>query len=348
MRVTEGTNYDTIRNSIQRSKGRMEKLQVQSSTLRKVNAPSDDPVGSAKIMEIRTDKMDNEQYQSNAKMAETFLESSDHALGDLAEVILRAKEIAIGQASSASSNDETRLGVAEEISQLIRHAVATANWKIGDRHLFGGYKTHEVPIGPEGEYKGDDGQMMVEVAKDVFVTMNTPGIEAFNTYPETAKRQAGYPERDAEFEREKAEKTGKPGREPAVLKNSERTPLRTEIDEEHGYHENVNLFQELQSLRIGLLTGDLESIRSTLDRFDQIHGQVTATRAKLGSRLAGLRATHQAIERHNLTAAELSSSLEDADMAQVVSDLAKEETVFRSALSSSQKLIQPPLLDFIR
>jgi len=35
-------------------------------------------------------------------------------------------------------------------------------------------------------------------------------------------------------------------------------------------------------------------------------------------------------------------------MAQVVSDLAKDEAVFKSALSSSQKLIQPTLLDFLK
>jgi len=40
--------------------------------------------------------------------------------------------------------------------------------------------------------------------------------------------------------------------------------------------------------------------------------------------------------------------LEDADMAQVMSDLAREETIFRGALASSQKLMQPTLLDFLK
>jgi hypothetical protein len=35
-------------------------------------------------------------------------------------------------------------------------------------------------------------------------------------------------------------------------------------------------------------------------------------------------------------------------MAQVVSDLAKEETVFRTALQSSNKLLQPTLMDFLK
>src|SRR5215207_1189469 len=120
MRVTEHTNFETVRGSIARSKGRMEDLQKQSATLKKLNAPSDDPIGASKVLEIRTDKVNNDQFQMNVKMAETFLTNTDHALGELADLVVRAKEIAIGQSSGASSNDETRLGVAEEIAQLFK------------------------------------------------------------------------------------------------------------------------------------------------------------------------------------------------------------------------------------
>ncbi|RYZ84193.1 MAG: hypothetical protein EOP04_18490 [Proteobacteria bacterium] len=112
--------------------------------------------------------------------------------------------------------------------------------------------------------------------------------------------------------------------------------------------ENVNIFEEIKNLRIGLLTGDLDTVRNTLERFDQMHSRVNAMRSKVGSRLNGLQSLTQSLERQNITNAQLSSHLEDADMAQVVSDLAKEETVFRSALQTSGKLMQPKLLDFLR
>src|SRR5688500_3605162 len=99
MRVTENTNFDLIRSSINRSRERMQDYQQQTSTLRKLNTPSDDPVGSAKVMELRTDKINNDQYQMNSKQAETFLINSDHALSELSEILVRAKEIAINQSS---------------------------------------------------------------------------------------------------------------------------------------------------------------------------------------------------------------------------------------------------------
>jgi flagellar hook-associated protein 3 FlgL len=167
---------------------------------------------------------------------------------------------------------------------------------------------------------------MAEVSKDVFVAMNISGVEVLNTNP-----KAAIADREAMAEA---------SRRPAGA-----TPFQLSGNADG---ENINFFDEIQTLRIGLLTGDLDAIRNTLERFDSLHAKVIASRTKLGSRIQGLQTTQGALERHTLTNAALSSTLEDADMAQVVSDLAREETVFRSSLASSQKLIQPTLMDFLR
>jgi flagellar hook-associated protein 3 FlgL len=336
MRVTQNTNFDAARGSINKTKGRMENLQLQHATLKKLNTPSDDPVGASKVLEVRTDKVNNDQFQMNAKLAETFLENSDHALSELADLVVRAKEIAVGQSSGASSNEDTRLGVAEEVTQLFNQAVATANRRIGDRYLFGGYKTDRPPVDEQGRFRGDGGQMMVEIGRDVFISMNVPGIDAFNSAPRTSADSRRL------YDQQQNGSADSSPRQPAS------TGLGLQANPEGAGPENVNVFDELQNLRISLLTGDLDGIRSTLDRFDQIHGKLIATRSKVGSRINGIQNASQALERHNVTNAQLTSSLEDADMAQVVSDLAKEETVFRSALQSSQKLIQPTLMDFLK
>jgi flagellar hook-associated protein 3 FlgL len=343
MRISDNQNYDTLRNNISRSKERMENLQTQSATMKKLNTPSDNPVGAAKVLEVRTEKMNNEQFITNAKMAEAYLSNTEQALSEMTELVVRAKEIAINQSSAASSTPESRLGVSEEVSQLYQQAVSAANRRIGDRYLFGGYKTDKPPVDPDGHFKGDGGQMMVEIAKDVFLAMNIPGIDAFNTAPKTStdaqNAKTGYT--PAGTQNNNSQTTG---RAPASVQNS----MAEGGDNSAAHLENVNIFDELQNLRIGLLTGDTDGIRNTLERFDQMHGTLVQTRSKIGSRLQGLQQTEQAIDRHNLTNAQLTSNLEDADMAQVVSDLAKEEQVFKSTLSSSQKLIQPTLLDFLK
>jgi flagellar hook-associated protein 3 FlgL len=346
MRISDNQNYGTLRENISRSKERMDKLQSEASTMKKLNTPSDDPVGAAKVLEVRTEKMNNDQYQTNAKMAESFLTNSEQALTELSDLIVRAKEIAISQSSGASANSDTRLGVAEEVTQLYNQAVAAGNRRIGDRYLFGGYKTQTPPIDPSGRYRGDDGQTMVEIAKDVFLSMNVTGLEAFNTNPKnSADGRTGY----TQYNHNNQQQMTTSGRAPAS-NGLEKGPKDSGLarEDQNGKGENVNVFDELQNLRIALLTGDMDATRNTLERFDAIHAKIVAERSKIGSRINGLQQTSQSIERHNLANAQLTTQIEDADMAQVVSDLAREEQVFKSSLSSSQKLIQPTLLDFLK
>lgn len=332
MRVSDNTNYGVVRDSIQRSRSRMENLQMQNATLKKVNKPSDDPVGSAKILEVRTDKVNNDQFLNNARLAENYLNNTDHAIEDLSEILMRAKEIAIGQSSGASSTQETRIGVAEEIKQLFERAVATANRRIGDRYLFGGFKTSTLPVDSDGNYHGDQGEMMVEIGREVYIGMNIPGVEVFNTQPNAS----------GDMKRLQIEELKQ--------KSPDAVERRLAAEDESSQYgkQNVNLFQELKALRIGLLSGDINAIRGTLDRFDELQGKVIAIRAKVGSRINGIQGSTTALDRHNITNAKLTSEIEDADMTQVVSDLAKEETVFKSSLASSKHLLQPTLLDFLR
>lgn len=337
MRVSDNTNFGLVRETINRTKGRMENLQTQSATLRKLNTPSDDPVGSSKVLEIRTDKVNNEQFLMNAKLAEAQLNNTESAIGELADIIVRAKEIALQQASGASANEDTRLAVSEEINQMYQSAIGTANRRIGDRYIFGGYKTDKPPVNVDGKYVGDDGSMMVEVGRDVFISMNIAGNEVFNTNPKVEQHPA-----DMGSSPELQMRTG--NRAPASYSSTGKASSENKGPQP----ENVNVFEELQNLRIGLLTSDTDTIRNTLERFDQMHARLNSMRAKIGSRINGLQTMTQSLERQNITNAQLGSHFEDADMAQVVSDLAKEETVFRSALQSSNKLLQPTLMEFLK
>ncbi|NDD91176.1 flagellar hook-associated protein 3 [bacterium] len=321
MRVTENMNFESSRGTIGQARARMNRLQEQAASTKRLNTPSDDPVAAGRLLGIRTDKVNNEQFLMNTKLAESFLTNSEQAVSEISDIIVRAKEIALAQSSGASANPQTRLAVAEEVTQLYNQAVAAANRRVGDRYLFGGFKTTQTPFDVDGKYRGDDGQMMLEISRDVFLGMNVPGEDVFNTRPDVARQNnEGRPPEGADATRRPAGASA----------------------------QNINLFQELQALRIALLSSNEGGVRDTLERFDDLHAKLTAVRSMLGSRLQGVASASQSIERQSVTSAALTSALEDADMAQVMSDLAREETVFRGALASSQKLIQPTLLDFLK
>lgn len=324
MRVTQNSNFRILDQSIHRSKARLEQHQTEASTLKRLNAPSDDPVGSVKVLQLRSESLTNEQFVTNAKMAEAYLTNSEQAISELSDIMLRAKELAIGQASGASANAASRLGISEEVDQLYKQAIAIGNRKIGNQYLFSGYKVDHPPLDPQGRYQGDAGEVVTEISREVFLPTNLPGIKLFNTAPEASKDwERLYENREAGEDTKGTTDEPQPG-------------------------DNQNLFQVLRNLRIALLTNDTGAIQDTLDPIETLHGHLVAQRSRIGARMSGLMNAMNSNERINLTHAELKSNLEDADMAKVMTDMAKEETVFRSALESGKRLVMPTLMDFLR
>ena len=325
MRVSENSTLNTVRDSLTNSRLRMNNLQRQNATLKRVNTPSDDPTGNAKLMTIRNENLDNAQFERNANLAKTFLNYTDSALEEVTNHLTRLKELALGQASSAANGPESRIMVAEEVKNIINELGTIVNRRLGDRYIFSGYKTSTQPFDTEGNYSGDDGRIMVEVQKDVFVGLNLPGHEVFHGVPQTPARKV----------------TGGPS--PASADEKKDQNLRLDVG-----HSESDIFRTLDTFRTGLMTNDIEQIRSVLEPLDKIRDRVITARAEVGARTAGIDTAITNMGKRNVFNAELGSTIEDADIIQVVSDMAREESVLRASLQASNKLIQPTLLEFLR
>jgi flagellar hook-associated protein 3 FlgL len=297
----------------------MDKLQRQSATLKRINKPSDDPIGNLKLMKIRDDVLNNDQFGKNAALARNFLNYTDQALSETVELVNRAKELSVQMASSAANGADSRAMVAEEIRSLKDQLVAISNKRLGERYLFGGYKTLNQPFDEVGRYSGDSGQMAVEVGKDIFVTMNLTGNEVF-----LGRRTDVASLAEMQIENPEGQIT------------------------EQGFIGDGDIYRTLDALYTALTTNNVQQIQGLLEPLDEISERIISLRAQVSSRVGGINASEAGMLTRSVYDAELQSRTEDADLIQVVSDIAKEETVLKASLSASQKLIQPNLLDFLR
>jgi flagellar hook-associated protein 3 FlgL len=352
MRVGENTTLNTVRDSINRSRMRMNDLQKENATLKRVNAPHDDPVGNAKLMTIRNEQLDNTEFERNANLAKTFLNYTDSSLEEVTNLLVRAKELSLGQASSAANGAESRAMVAEEIKNIQAEINSISNRRLGDRYIFSGYKTATTPFDEGGNYSGDDGKIMVEVQKDVFVGMNMPGREIFlgaahSTPAATQSRDPASIELQAKKTDANAAAPAAPAGpvSPGVPAASGGPEMATKQKAERP---NEDIFRTLDSLRVGLMTNDVDQIRATLEPLDKLRDRVITARSQVGARMAGIDNAIANMGKRGVFNAELQSNIEDADIIQVVSDMAREESVLRASLQASNKLIQPTLLDFLR
>jgi len=181
MRVTNSMIASNTVFNMQRSISRLLELQVQLSTGRQINKPSDNPIGVQSDLNYRTELAKNAQYQNNNNQALTWMQNYDSSLSDLKNLYTSAKEIAIAM-SNGTYDELTRQGSAEEISSILDQMIQLANSEQEGRFVFSGYRTDQKPlvISANGVvYKGDQGQIDYQIGAKSRMTVNLSGSDVF-------------------------------------------------------------------------------------------------------------------------------------------------------------------------
>lgn len=340
-------SFNQVNSNLHKNRGEVFDLQNKAATQKRVVKPSDDPIAATRVLKQRTEIHGIEQYMKNIAAAKNFLEFSEQSLGDLTDSLIRAKELAIGQASDAGASDETRRIAATEIEQLFHHMVGIANRKLGDRFLFGGFSTVQPPFDPQGGYRGDHGEIMVPVDKETKIAINVPGSAVFLGMDLSRDESSGMmppAQLDplAPFEhnnstelnviRGPASEIGAPAAEVPVF----------------GGNTGVNLFKVMSDLKISLQTNDKTGVQESLDQIDNAISQAVLMRSRLGARVNTLDSTFSAIHRAEVDAKAVKSQAEDVDAFELVTDISRAENTLKTSLHTSGQLLQTSLLDFIR
>jgi flagellar hook-associated protein 3 FlgL len=351
MRVSNNMNYDQVKGNISKNRSDMADLQNQAATQKRITKPSDDPIGTARSLTLRTEKTGIDQYMKNADLAKGFMNITESSLADLTDLLSRAKELAISQASDPSTNAEGRIATASEVDQIFKDMVAIANRRMGERYIFGGYKTTKSPFDHNGNYKGDSGAIQVEVNKGVYSTINLPGDKLFlgrdSALAQVPDNRRGsttpnYPGVDAPKEESVSV------RGPASVGLDQDDSKVEKKEDQHEPPVGENLFNVVKSLSNGLRANDTVAIQDTLERLDSGLEQVVLLRGQIGSRTASLESTQASLMHTKVDDSALLSSIEDADAFEVFTDITKNENTLKATLQTSGKLIQPSLLDFLR
>jgi flagellar hook-associated protein 3 FlgL len=344
LRVSDSGNKQQVTGAMQKNRSKLKELHIQGSTGKRINSPKDDPVGNATLQGIRTQKANNDQYERNAVLARTDMRYTDAALDELSELVLRAKELAVQQASGGTQTPQTRVAIAQDVDQLFLQALNIGNRRLGDRYIFGGFQTNQSPFLPDGTYRGDDGSMKVEIEKGIYLDVNVPGNHVFLKKSEDSVMGQASP---VEPWNELLEKN------PDEMTPEERELASVRIKSDEGQklskkEEGANLFRELRAFKVGLMTGDIGLIQGTLDTFDEILKQIVNTRARIGSRENSLDFSEGNVSREILHNQEIQARIEDADLLKLSSDIKQTEQALAAGLEMGKRLVQPSLMDFLR
>lgn len=328
-RVSENSSVSAINYAVGKTKGKVEDLQLKGSTLKRVSKPSDDPIGNVDLLAIRSQNIDAEQYLRNLNFAQTQLSFTENILEEMTDLLVKAKELAVGQSSSIYSA-EIRQGVSKEIHQIRQQVLSLANKRMGNRYLFAGQKVLTRPFDMDGKYHGDKNKVNIEINKDVYVPINITGDELFY-----GKMKKPTERSDVDLKIQ----TPEINPEIAVM----RKPASTEPEEV-----SATIFDELRALENALLTDNPQVIQGLLERLDTSVERVVTYRTEIGALTNTISNAEGNIEKTKLLNEAHKSKIEDADVTELFADLQKEQNVLKATYRASSSLMNTSLMDFLK
>jgi len=308
LRVTHRMIAGTVNRNLRRNLYELEKKSNQLSTGRYFTRPSQDPVGTYKVMRISgTSLLRNEQFRRNIGEGITWLTVTEDALADGIDAVHRLRELAI-YSSNGTLSPEDRETIAPEIKELLQHLVSLGNTEMGGLYIFGGHQTQNPPyelITDEATgnitgvlYHGDGGQRMVEITPGQMLAINITGEGVFG----------GSDDPDT----------------PSLFKA---------VNDMH---------KALLDDNTEALGGEI------LQELDGYLNRLLQYRAEIGAKTVRLNSTEERLLDEHLHLQELRSKIEDIDLAELYIEFTMQENAYHAALSTGARIIFPSLIDFLR
>ena len=196
MRIATSQFYIQSSNDMMDVQERLSIAQTQASSGKRINKPSDDPVGAAKALVLETQEFAYTQYQRNINSASNRLQQEEAAYKELEQLMQRVKVLAIQSANTGISNQQSRVGAAAEAREIEAEMLRLANLKDANgEYIFAGLEVFTVPYEQPGNssnrsttdarglgrirYHGDDLQRYMDIDPTRRVPYTDPGSDVF-------------------------------------------------------------------------------------------------------------------------------------------------------------------------
>ena len=181
MRVTTGMSQRHVLSDLRRVQERLATAQSQVSGGKRIEKPSDDPLGAERAMRLNDQLASNTAYRSAVDESRSWLDATDTALKSLGDIVQRARELTL-QAANGATTPAGRQSIKLEVDQLTEQAKTTLNGAFDGRHLFSGTKTDTPPYSTAtgDTYQGDAAPVVRQIGPGVSVQVNVTGDDVLS------------------------------------------------------------------------------------------------------------------------------------------------------------------------
>ena len=188
MRVTNNMMTDSLVRYIAVQNEALYDRQTLIASQKRINKPSDDPIGLGKVLDYRQTIGSIEQYETNIEIGKTRLEVTEIKLDLVDDILKVARSIA---QTEGDGSTESRLLAAEEVKNIFDQMIDLANTKYNGNYIFSGFQILTAPFSRDDtqattfdqftvSYNGDAGDARFMVAHETEITIDADGRPLFH------------------------------------------------------------------------------------------------------------------------------------------------------------------------
>ncbi len=145
LRVTQRTMYNGFVNRMNSNLADYMESNIQGSSMKKINRPSDDPAGMARVLSYRSSIERIGQLETSADTAMGWLQLADYTLNTTVSTIIGSSIMPLAEqaASDPSMTADNRLQIARELRQHFGSLINIANTRYENKTIFAGQNYNE-------------------------------------------------------------------------------------------------------------------------------------------------------------------------------------------------------------
>ena len=166
------------------------RLQMQLSSGRKFQLPSEAPVAALRVMSLQRLLERKEQIKGNLATNQSYLSATDTAMSQISGMMAEVRGVALGVIGTTAS-DVQRQAAAQQVQQTLQQLVDSGNQNFRGRYLFAGSETMTRPFTLEQgnlvRYDGNEQRLASYGNVDLLFDTNSQGNEVFGAISEPVR-----------------------------------------------------------------------------------------------------------------------------------------------------------------
>jgi flagellar hook-associated protein 3 FlgL len=124
--------------------------------------------------------------------------------------------------------------------------------------------------------------------------------------------------------------------------------LQTQLPGSEVFSGAVDIFATVQDLLDALNAGDKNAIVAQTGKLEQFHANLGVARGRLGGLVNVAQTVEEELSRYDLARSEELMRLEDADLAQALTELSRSQTALQAATAVGARISNISILDYLR